>query len=409
MMMVSLLKTLRLISWCLAALMTAALVAQSSPQVGPAAKKARAASAPPWRQMTIRFSDEKVILGLPHENDRSVTYCSDAGTTFVDLYGASSVSGSPAIPELFRISPSGEVKSLHRMMPSDFTDVSIRDFFAADRTLVTLVEAVKRDRDDHGDTSVPREVRYFLSLSDYDGGFPKLLPLELRFKPLKIAQFGSGDFLVLGWDAPNLLPLMALVKEDGTVRRFIDLDERHHPEFFVTHGSLQEEESSVRTGAALALLQKAEFVPYGSQVLLTYPGTAKSVGVLSAMGEDRSIPIELPGGFVLHDVLVSGAGYPLILRAQPAEVSGKSATAGEANPQQQQQRLFEMNSHNGSLLKEFLFDKPRLDAVKCASASRLTAIFYDTIADTAHPAAVSSEQAKATEDPTQLVIATAPR
>jgi hypothetical protein len=46
------------------------------------------------------------------------------------------------------------------MMPSDFTDVSIRDFFVADRTLVTLVEAVKRD--DHGDTSVPRDVRYFL-------------------------------------------------------------------------------------------------------------------------------------------------------------------------------------------------------------------------------------------------------
>jgi hypothetical protein len=407
-MMVNLLKTLRLMPWCFVAVMTAASVAQSSPQVGPDAKKARAASAPPWVQKTIRFSDEKVILGLPQENDRSVTYCSDAGTAFVDLYGASSDSGLPAIPELFSISPSGEVKSLHRIMPPpDFTDVSIRDFFAADRTLVTLVEAVKRD--DHGDTSVPRDVRYFLSLSDYDGNFAKLLPLELRFKPLKIAQFGSGDFLVLGWDATNLLPLMALVKEDGTIRRFIDLDERHHPEFFVTHGSLQEEESSGRTGAALALLQKAEFVPYGSQVLLTYPGTAKSVGVLSALGEDRSIPIELPGGFVLHDVLVSGAGYPLILRAQPAEVSGKPATAGEANPQQQQQRLFEMNSHNGSLLKEFLFDKPRLDAVKCASASRLTAIFYDTIADAAHPAAVSSEQAKATEDATQLVIATAPR
>jgi hypothetical protein len=181
---------------------------------------------------------------------------------------------------------------------------------------------------------------------------------------------------VLGWDATNLLPLMAILKEDGTIRRFIDLDERHHPEFYVTHGSLQEEESSERTGATLALLQKAEFVPYGSQVLLTYPGTAKSVSVLSALGVDRSIPIELPGGFVLHDVLVSGAGYPLILRAQPAEVSGKSAPAAKAKPQQ---RLFEMNSHNGSLLKEFLFDKPRLDAVKCASATRLTAIFYDTL------------------------------
>ena len=151
--MVILLNPLRLISWCLAALMTASLVAQSSPQVGPAAKKARAASPPPWRQMTIRFSDEKVILGLPQESDRSVTYCSDAGTTIVDLYGASSLSGSASIPELFRHlaerrseeSAPDDALRFHRR-------VSIRDFFAADRTLVTLVEAMKRD--DHGDTSV---------------------------------------------------------------------------------------------------------------------------------------------------------------------------------------------------------------------------------------------------------------
>jgi hypothetical protein len=258
-----------------------------------------------------------------------MTHCSDAGVTFVDLYGGSALPGSPDLPELFSVSRGGEVKSVHRMMPSDFTDVSIRDFFAADHTLVTLLEAVKHD--DHTDTSIPREVRYFLSLSDYDGGFAKLLSLELRFKPLKVALFGSGDFIVLGWDETNLLPLLALLKEDGTVRRFVDLDYRHHPEFYATYGSSKEAESSEQGRAALALLQRAEFVPYGSQVLLTYPGTAKSVSVLSAVGEDRSIPTELPGGFVLHDVLVSGAGYPLILRAQPMEVSGKPTTVGEVN------------------------------------------------------------------------------
>jgi len=87
------------------------------------------------------------------ESDRSVTYCSDAGTTIVDLYGASSLSGSASIPELFRHlaerrseeSAPDDALRFHRR-------VSIRDFFAADRTLVTLVEAMKRD--DHGDTSV---------------------------------------------------------------------------------------------------------------------------------------------------------------------------------------------------------------------------------------------------------------
>jgi hypothetical protein len=368
--MISFLKIRRL-AWCLAPLMTASTVPQSLSQSGAAAKQSSAASAPPWRQKTIRFSDEKIILGLPVESSRSVTYCSDAGTVFVDLYGVSLPSGSQSLPELYSILPSGEVKGLHRMMPSDFTDVSIRDFFAADQTLVTLLEAVKRV--DQGSESGPREVRYFLSLSNYDGDFAKLLPLELRFKPLKIALFGSGDFLVLGWDETSLLPQLALLKEDGTLRRFIDLDYRRHPEFYATYGSMKEAETSEQGRGTLALLKRAEFVPYGSEVLLTYPGTAKSVSVLSAIGEDRSIPIELPAGFVLHDVLVSGANYPLILRVQPAEVPRISATAAEVNPPQ---RLFEMNSR----LLEFLFDKPHLDALKCSSALGLTAIFYDTIA-----------------------------
>jgi hypothetical protein len=400
--MISFLKIRRL-AWCLAPLMTASTVPQSLSQSGAAAKQSSAASAPPWRQKTIRFSDEKIILGLPVESSRSVTYCSDAGTVFVDLYGVS-LPGSQSLPELYSILPSGQVKGLHRMMPSDFTDVSIRDFFAADQTLVTLLEAVKRL--DQGSESGPREVRYFLSLSNYDGDFAKLLPLELRFKPPKIALFGSGDFLVLGWDETSLLPQLALLKEDATLRRFIDLDYRRHPEFYATYGSMKEAETFEQGRGTLALLQKAEFVPYGSQVLLTYLGTAKSVSVLSAIGEDRSIPIELPAGFVLHDVLVSGSNYPLILRAQPAEVPRISATAAEENPPQ---RLFEMNSHNGSLLLEFLFDKPHLDAVKCSSASGLTAIFYDTIADPVHPSVAASNQtAPPKENATQLVIATSP-
>jgi hypothetical protein len=151
--MISFLKIRRL-AWCLAPLMTASTVPQSLSQSGAAAKQSSAASAPPWRQKTIRFSDEKIILGLPAESSRSMTYCSDAGTIFVDLYGPSSLSGSQSMPELYSILPSGEVKGLHRMIPSDLSDISIRDFFAADQTLVTLLEGVKRD--DQGNKSGPR-------------------------------------------------------------------------------------------------------------------------------------------------------------------------------------------------------------------------------------------------------------
>jgi len=399
--MISYSRALRLASWFIVALATAPVVTQSLPQSGPAAKTVPAASLPPWPQKMIHFSDEKAILGLPPVNNGSVVHCSNEGTFFVDLSADFSSSGSMGSPELFSVSPGGEVKSLQRKTPSDFTAISLRDFFVADHTLVTLLEGVQPK--EQSDKSAPREIHYFLSLSNYDGSFAKLISLNLRFKPLKVALFGSDDFLVLGWDETNLVPQLALLKEDGTIRRFVDLDYRKHPEFFATYGSMKEAESSEQGGATLSLLQRAEFVPYGSQVLLTYPGTARPISVLSAVGEDRSIPIDLPRGFVLHDVLVSSPSYPLILRAQPAEVSGKPAAVAEVN---RSQRLFEMNSHNGSLLKEFLFDKPRLDAVKCASTSTLTAIFYDTAAGVSHPAA-STDKTKPLENATQLVIGTA--
>jgi hypothetical protein len=394
-------RALRVAPWSVVALATVLAVTQSFPQTGLAAKTAPVASAPPWRQKIIHFSDERAILGLPPLNSGSVVHCSNEGTFFVDLSTDFSSSDSMASPEFFSVKPSGEVKSLQRMMPPGFTDISLRDFFVADHTLVTLLEGMGSD--DQTDKSAPRKTHSFLSLSDHDGSFAKLISLNLRFKPLKVALFGSDDFLVLGWDETNLVPQLALLKEDGTIRRFVDLDYRRHPEFYATYGSMKEAESSEQGRATLALLQRAEFVPYGSQVLLTYPGTARPISVLSAVGEDRSIPIDLPRGFVLHDVLISSPSYPLILRAQPAEVSGKPATVSEVNPSQ---RLFEMNSHNGSLLKEFLFDKPRLDAVKCASTSTLTAIFYDTVAGMRRPAA-SSDQTKRLENATQLVIATA--
>ena len=402
--MISCSRTLRLASLFVLALVTAPVVTQSLPQTGAAGKTPPAASLPPWPQKMIHFSDEKAILGLPPVNNGSVVHCSNEGTFFVDLSALSadfSSSGSMVSPEFFSVSPGGEVKSLQRKMPSDFIDISLRDFFVADHTLVTLLEGVQPN--EQTDQSAPRDVHYFLSLSNYDGSFAKLISLNLRFKPLKVALFGSDDFLVLGWDETNLVPQLALLKEDGTIRRFVDLDYRRHPEFFATYGSMKEAESSEQGRATLSLLQRAEFVPYGSQVLLTYPGTARPISVLSAVGEDRSIPIDLPRGFVLHDVLTSSPSYPLILRAQPAEVSGNPAPVAEVN---RSQRLFEMNSHNGSLLKEFLFDKPRLDAVKCASTSTLTAIFYDTAAGVSHPGA-SSDQTKPLENATQLVIGTA--
>lgn len=360
----------------------------------------------PWPIREIHFSGGKPVLGLPVGDVAAHARCSNDGINFLDLYADSATAQpGPSMPELYSVSSTAGVKHLVRKIPVGYTNLSLRDFFVADHTLVTLLHAERRD--DPDTTAPPRDVRYFLSVSDYDGDQASLVSLDLKFKPLKVALFASGDFLVLGWDEANLLPLLALVKEDGTIRRFIDLD--HKPEEpYKAYSSIKEVESAPETRPDLATLQRAAFVSFNGQVMLTYPGTARDIRVLSSLGGDGSIPIALPGGFVLHDVLPAGDRRTLILRAEEKRDSPPAGKDGSAS--KPMLRMFEMDAHYGTLLREFIFDQPAIADVTCSPANKLTAIFYDTVANVAQAAdANGNKPNQSTENATQLIIATAPR
>jgi|GEM_PF-3257949 len=390
---------------CLATLLAATGSAQTATQ---AAAKPSGNSAPvaPWPLREIHFLGAKPVLGLPTGEPATHARCANDGTSFIDLYPDSATAQPGAsMPELYSVSSTASVKHLARKISADYADISIRDFFVADHTLVTLLHAQRRD--DRDTTTEPRDVRYFLSVSDYDGDSARLIPLDVRFKPLKVALFGSGDFLVLGWDESNLLPLLALVKDDGTVRRFMDLERKVEP-LYKPHSTTKEPERAPEPRPDLATLQRAAFVPYYSQVLLTYPGTARVILVLSSLGVDGAIPIALPGGFVLHDVLPPGERRTLVLRAEEKRDS-PPAGKGEPTPKPTL-RMFEMDAHYGTLLREFYFDKPAIADVTCSPNNKLTAIFYDTVANVAQPGdADGNKPGESTENATQLVIANSPR
>ena len=365
---------------------------------------APAAAMRPWSQKTLNFSGGKAVIGLPPSNGYVARpYCSSDGMVFVNLYPE----GVP--PELYSIASSGEVKHLLRTMPKDYTSIFVDDFYAADDALVTLFETEKRDDPDDENSRLERT--YFLSLSDHDGDGAKLLALDLKFKPLKIALLHSGDFIVLGWDEINLTPQLVLLKQDGTLRRFIDLDSRKYAkgeEAHKAYTSEKEAASSSSTRGVLRSLQAAVLVPYGNQVLLTQPGSALPVQVLSDLGEERSVPLHLPAGFLLHDVLVSDGRGSWVVRAQAVEDFQESDKGRKtSNPKQ---RLFEVSSHDGSLIRELLFDKPHISAVTCAPNYKLTAIFYDTIPGASCTDTDAGDKTvKSGEPAMQLVISTIPR
>jgi hypothetical protein len=378
-------EVLRIARWVLLGAAVPAAWAQSSQQAAVAPVKA-----PAVRRMerSIMFSGEKPVSGLPPQSNRSAAHCSGDNMAFFNVTGSSETG---AMPELYRISPGGEVTHLMRKLPMNFDTVSMKDFYAGDQTLVTLLEAVKL-ADGLGDRPV-RETDYFLSISDHDGDLSKLVQLDVRFKPLRIAVFGSGEYLLLGWDEANQLPVVTILKDDGSVRRFLDMEERR-PD--AAHERAAEPEQ-----VSLEELQASVFVPYGSNVLLTYPGSTKPVRVLSAVGDVRSVRLELPGGYVLHDVLVSGDRGNFIVRVQAV-----GAKPDKDDPDKEPvRRLFEMDPSTGKNFREIVFDKPRVSDVTCAAQMRLTAIFSDTIASPDKTAATGKD----TESAMHLVAATAHR
>jgi hypothetical protein len=351
------------LGWFALFLSTASMLGQSVPRtVAPSSDRA------------ITFRATEPVLGLPLEGSRRPGLCSSDGLTYFD--GLTGTTGSSRVLDLYRVAPSGEVRHLLRTVPLEFTNAFNRDFFAGGPGLVTLIEAQKRDTNDPDGR--PREIRYYLSISDHDGDGGKLLALDMHFKPLKVAQFGSGEFVVLGWDEANELPLIAVLKEDGTVRRFIDFNPRP---------SQPQPETQARAatsgGATLDSLTGAAFVPFGENVLLTYPGTAKPIRVLSALGYDGAISLEFPPGYQLHDVLNSGCCRTLVARVE--EMAGLQRGKSEDAARPPRQRMFEFLFPIGRRLREFTFVDVPASAVTCAANQSLAAIFEQPVGTATDP------------------------
>jgi hypothetical protein len=305
--------------------------------------------------------------------------------------------------ELYSISTAGGVMHLLRKLPIDYTNVLVRDFFAGDQQLVTLLEADQRD---DGTDASPRVRDYFLSLEDQVGDSSNLVRLDIRFKPVKVARFASGDVMVLGWDEGNLLPMLAMVKGDGTAGRFVDLDAVRPTVPRDAHGNPARSEAAAQL-ATVESLQGATFVAFGSEVLLTWSETTKPIVALSLSGEARMIPVGIPAGYVLNDVLVSSGGRgTLVLRVKEADVRTQPKADEAAKPPKM--KLMEFDASHGSFIRTITFDKPLVSDVTCAPNFSLVAMFYDTIAD-ADSAAANGTAGAATSAATQLVVATARR
>lgn len=353
----------------------------------------------------LRFRADKPVMGLPVAPTDSTSSlaeeirCAPEGTMFLSLDDASETQRTAS---LYSVTKDGEATHLIREAPPlEFKQLHLLDSFAAEHEYVDLVEAEEREQDSQ-EARRPDDRHFFLAVTEADGSDGRLVSLDVKFEPLKIAMFDGGGFLLLGWDRANLLPELALLKDDGTLRRYVDPDNR------ASDGGSDPLTSSRPSSDTLAALRSARFAAFGKSVTLAQVGGTAPIHVLSPIGEDRKVPVVYPAGMVMRDVLASQEGGVMIMRVKEPSKDKKTALKEELRTSQRQ-RVFEVDANHGSLVRELLFDSPSpapADLV-CAPPGKILAFFQQLLPGVAAPVETSNSSANGAAR--QWVVGSAPR
>lgn len=328
------------------------------------------------RTRSIDLTHVERLAGLPAATViASPELCSSDGTLFPEIYGSGDKPGVLDFPEIYSISEGREVKKLSLKLPTEYQHMSLQSFYPGRNELVSLLQVFQPKAPD---AEVKRGQKiFFLSVADRDGGEQKLVPLNLDFKPAKVAIFDSGGVVALGVDTLNLQPVLALLHADGSLDRRIDLDPR-------TYAGSQEldqiyqrkdgkSQASAPGGPLTGALNNAQFIPWGENILLVQPGSKLPVYELRDSGQLRAVTIKPPKG-LMDRILPSDARDTWVMVTKDVAAFEKVANGGVVeNPAES---LYEVDPQTGEVIDQLSVKGPMAGEVACAAHGKLSLLYY---------------------------------
>ncbi len=284
------------------------------------------------------------------------------------------VSASPALSIPMQCSPDGEIFVEEGLPPGfrqrsvvllsskggrgfdlnlvpDLYDGSLRSFFPSDSELAMLVLAAreKARRDDGGGTTVGKtsaERNFHVVLFKPDGRYQSTIelstPREMQYR--KIGVLDSGEFVLLGYDGANRVPVIHLFSADGRYERAVSLPSAMAGDSEVEKGRAGDMQGAERAGATLSFWQ---FAMVRHRLILYDPVTASPVLEVGAGGFVREVPIASPEGYQLDGVLPGTSRWVARFRRKDIALTGseaKDSTSGSNNF-----LLYDVNPGDGSL------------------------------------------------------------
>ena len=339
--------------------------------------KAMVASKPAIKIRSLDLAHVEPLLGLPLSTAVGYPeFCSSDGTIFSEVYAVADKGGVADFPDIYSISEQREVKKVNLPLPVGYKQVSLRSLYSSARQVVALVQVSQPNLPDPslGKASMVS----YLSMVDRDGADPELVRLELGFQPMKVAIFDSGQLLVLGVDLANSLPVLALVHEDGTLQKIIDLDARTYTvsrELSQTYTHKANDTNTIAMQRPiLGALTKAQLVAWGTEVVLVQPGSSLPVYRIHDSGQIETVTINPPDGFLLEALLGSSEKDSWVIVTSDASAFGRVASGGVAeNPAE---HLFEVDPYTGELIDQLQVKGPQPGEVSCGAHGKLSLNYY---------------------------------
>ena len=299
-----------------------------------------------------------MALRLPFE-------CISDGTIFVDF--VTTPPANPAIePPVFpattlvSISPDGHSQTFRLDQAPKLYSANM-SFYATESGVTFLVSGTLEKKLVKGTSTGPdggqhefirndAERHVYILSFNRDGTYQRSTEIEPSFPVQRLGVFQSGTLLAYGHDWKSHAPKLAMLKEDGTLLKVLDIPEGDAP------GSLRDDRSKV--------LAPTEIVPEGRSILLVQSGTSFPLLEVSEGGAIRAIHPKLSTGMQIEGVIPSDYGLYLIVGT------------GGVKPVDQG-TIYEVSPGDGGLLRRFeLSDNRTAFDVACVHDRKFLSIDY---------------------------------
>ena len=272
--------------------------------------------------------------------------CTGDGTVYITMVqalgtGPKPANLSPYSPSLLltSVSLSHEAHSFPLDQVPDLYDLHEIGDYVSESKVVFLVRATRENKQtpqsvaaaDGTKSEAPRNItehHFYIIMFDRDGSYQKTIEIDAGFHLNQLALFSTGNFLAQGYEEADHIPKLAMLKDDGTLLKWIEFPKGDAPE-----SALGTKDASGK-GAAV-YIAPVQFIGQGHFIYLVQNKTKFPLLEINEAGAVREIKPHLPEGVQINMLVPSDEN----LYARMNEIQDGS--------------IYELNLQDGAILRRF--------------------------------------------------------